>query len=150
MKPIEGTLSYERQLPLQRLQDLLICALEGGSNYWYTNADYGVPEDRMEEVAAAANGVWKGHWAPFYGGVLYLEVSFEGDELPRWNGQEFENVEAGDGVRWAIRQADLERGLRTMSEKFPRAMSDLLKENEDADTGDAFLQCVCFGDIIYG
>jgi len=150
MKDVEGTISYEHQLPLQRLQDLLICALEGGSNYWYCNADYSIPEDNIEVVKDASDGVFMGYWAPFYGGNLYLEVKYEGDELPRWNGEEFENVEAAEGVRWAIRQSDLERGLKTMATKYPRHMSYLISEDEDADTGDAFLQCVCFGDIIYG
>lgn len=150
MKEVEGFTSIERKIPLQCLQDLLICALEGGSNYWYCNADYSIPEDKIEAVKDASDGVFKGYWAPFYGGNLYLEVKYEGDELPRWNGEAFEKIEAGEGVRWTIRQADLERGLRTMSEKYPRHMADVIKNNEDADTGDVFLQCVCFGDIIYG
>jgi len=149
MKPIEGTISYQHQIPLQRLQDLLICALEGGSNYWYTNADYDFPAEHAEDINKASGGVFSGYWAPFYDGCLTLQVKFD-DELPRWNGQAFESVTGGNGMEWVIKKADLERGLETMAKKYPRHMNDLISEDEDADTGDVFLQCVCFGDLVYG
>jgi len=151
MKEIKGEakIKIEPVIPLQRLQDLLITALEGGSNYWYCNADYEFPAEHVEAVNEAAGGVFRGYWAPFFDGCLTLQVKHE-DELPRWDGKEFQKVEAGNGMEWVIKKADLIRGLETMGKDYPRHMSDFLRENEDAITGDVFLQCVCFGETIYG
>jgi hypothetical protein len=46
--------------------------------------------------------------------------------------------------------ADLAKGLQTMAEKYPRHFADFVAENDDADTGDVFLQCVVLGDVVYG
>jgi len=146
----DTTIEIRQKVKLARIQDLLITALEGGSNYWYENADYEFPAEYVEDINKLAQGVFRGYWAPFYCGCLTLQVKHEGDELPRWNGQSFEKVIAGDGMEWVIKQADLIRGLQTMADKYPRHMSDFMQENDDADTGDVFLQCVCFGKLIYG
>ena len=44
----------------------------------------------------------------------------------------------------------IKKGLQIMAEKYPRHMGDFLNENDDADTGDVFLQCCLFGEAIYG
>jgi len=44
----------------------------------------------------------------------------------------------------------IKKGLQIIAEKYPRHMGDFLNENDDADTGDVFLQCCLFGDAIYG
>jgi hypothetical protein len=41
-------------------------------------------------------------------------------------------------------------GLRIMAEKEPRHFADFMTENDDADTGDVFLQCCLYGEVIYG
>jgi hypothetical protein len=37
-----------------------------------------------------------------------------------------------------------------MAADYPRHFADLVNENDDADTGDAFVQCCVFGEVIYG
>jgi hypothetical protein len=37
-----------------------------------------------------------------------------------------------------------------MSEKFPEHWADFINENDDAITGDIFVQCCVFGDTVYG
>lgn len=49
-------------------------------------------------------------------------------------------------VNWNTIQA----GLKTMQETYISHWADLIDDNMDADTADVFLQCVCFGKIIYG
>lgn len=44
----------------------------------------------------------------------------------------------------------IERGLQLMADKYPRHFSDFLAENDDATTGDVFIQLCVFGEIIYG
>lgn len=44
----------------------------------------------------------------------------------------------------------MQAGLNVLVEKYPHHIADMLAENDDAETADAFLQCVVYGDIIYG
>ena len=46
--------------------------------------------------------------------------------------------------------ADIEKGLETMRDKYPRHWADLVEENDDLITGDVFLQCAVFGELVYG
>ena len=42
------------------------------------------------------------------------------------------------------------KGLTIIAKKYSSHFSDILKDDTDAMTGDAFLQCCLLGDIIYG
>lgn len=44
----------------------------------------------------------------------------------------------------------IKSGIQTMASKYPRHYSDFVSENDDAITGDVFLQCCVFGEIVYG
>lgn len=44
----------------------------------------------------------------------------------------------------------IQTGLKIMEETYTSHWSDLINDNMDADTADVFLQCVCFGEIVYG
>lgn len=44
----------------------------------------------------------------------------------------------------------IERGLKLMQEKHPRHFGDFLSGNDDAITGDVFIQCCLLGTVIYG
>lgn len=44
----------------------------------------------------------------------------------------------------------IEKGLKVMSQKFPKHFADFLSGNDDAITADVFIQCCLFQDIIYG
>lgn len=37
-----------------------------------------------------------------------------------------------------------------MAEKWPRHFGNFISENEDAETGDVFIQLALLGDIVYG
>lgn len=55
-----------------------------------------------------------------------------------------------EAKRHVLDKAALERGIQAMAEKFPSHFSDFMNENDDAITGDVFVQCCVFGDTIYG
>jgi len=46
--------------------------------------------------------------------------------------------------------AAIQRGFQVMAEKYPWHLAHFLEENEDAETGDVFLQCAVLGEIVYG
>jgi hypothetical protein len=120
-------------IPDGRVKDLLTCALEGGSNHWYMILEFHYPEGQSKESL----GLEYPHIdLPFIaGGSLLI-----GDK------------EAPDPKKDAVQldRATMERGLAAMPVLHPKAWADFMAENEDANTGDVFLQCAVFGDVVFG
>jgi hypothetical protein len=119
-------------VPLQRVSDLLCSALEGGSNYWYMI-------EKQTKPPIIGFHCMAGHdfphidWPLNVGGSLSIASMEEPDR--------------------AIATLDLDaaqRGLQLMAEKYPHHWGDFLAENDDATTGDVFLQLALYGEVIYG
>lgn len=115
----------------ERVKDLVITAFEGGSNYWYLILGY---------EGDTAGVEFKHCDMPFKeGGAVIVCDKHEEYEVGE------ENVK-----RHKLNRESIQRGLEVMAEKYPRHMADFLKEQDDADTGDVFLQCCLFGEVIFG
>ncbi len=122
------TVTVPLQVPVGRIKDLLTSAFEGGSNYWVEVAErLGEAKDRKQAEFLSD--------APFVkNGCLRIK----------------DNLDM-DGEKWFLLTPQiLVEGLKVMAHKYPKAWTDFLNENDDAETADIFLQCVCFGDVIYG
>jgi hypothetical protein len=52
--------------------------------------------------------------------------------------------------RYPITIDNIRKGLELMRDQYPRHYADLVEENDDAITGDVFLQLAVFGELIYG
>lgn len=105
---------------------LLVSAFEGGSNYWYKDLSFiDKPEDQE-------------YW-------LYLTESIEGKKERIFYLYDSEGKQSMY-VGWD----SIARGLQTMVEVVPHHFADVLRGDIDQITGDCFLQCVTFGDVIYG
>ena len=113
----------------QRIKDLLANALEGGSNYWCWITSYNYPEGQTRETMKLE---FPRIDLPFAGGSLTI-VDFEGD-MP-------------DKV---LDRKALLKGLSIMAKDEPRHFADFMSQHDDAITADVFLQCACFGKVIYG
>jgi len=60
-------------------------------------------------------------------------------------GDEFKGVK-----EWTLDLAAIRKGLQIMADKYPHHFRDAMAENDDAITGDVFLQCCLFDEIVYG
>ena len=109
------------------IEDLLTSAFEGGSNYWYT-----IEEHNLDEINEPI----------FLSGLLSLEGS-------KMLISDVENT-LGEG-KW-VHHVDVLKAWNTFSkcDKYRRHYEDVLDGNDDATTGDVFLQLVVFGKVIYG
>jgi hypothetical protein len=61
----------------------------------------------------------------------------------------------GDGefpesAKHHITIVEVQKGLELMRDKYPRHYADLVEEEDDAITGDVWLQLAVFGELIYG
>ena len=110
------TIQVKHTIDRQRLEDLLVTAFEGGSNYWIKWARSVDGGDLYQ--AAFAHGI---------------RVKADDEEHTR-----------------LLNLTAMEKGLQVMADKFPHHLGDILAEEDDATTGDVFLQLCLFGDVIYG
>jgi hypothetical protein len=117
------------KIPDQRIEDLLCNAFEGGSNYWYIIKKFNYPPGQDKKSL----GIEFAHiQLPLRGGSLTVG-DIEGDEPDK-----------------ILDRAAIVKGLELMAEKYPKHYSDFLTENDDAITGDVFLQLAVYGDVIFG
>ncbi len=137
-----ATVKVSHEITEQRVRDLLCSAWEGGSSYWCSCIDRQVPPAALATIAAikaerldkTGDGCFYSHEYPFINGVtLVLTADEEEDDKPLH-----------------LDRAALVRGLQVMAEKYPRQFNDFLTENDDAETGDIYLQCCIFGEAIFG
>jgi hypothetical protein len=119
----------------EQISSALCSALEGGSNYWYRIENYVTPITWTFD--SEPKNTESGHWLQDYplnpGGALM--VSSPDD--PEY------------GVRRLDREA-IQKGLAILAAKYAWHLGNIMSGNDDAETGDALLQCSLFGEIIYG
>lgn len=114
----------------RQIAALLCSAFEGGSNYWIAHVDI---RDKKQDGKP-----WDDEYTP---GYIRAPFSTGGKVI----------VDPGEGETPVVLDREaLSRGIETMAKKHPRHFADLLRENTDADTGDVFLQCCLFDDVIFG
>lgn len=108
-------------VPAERIAYTLCAALGGGSTYWCQRLD--IPDYR---------GCGWAHEALTYGVECTVHIHQD------------ESVLIPDTAKAIV------RALREMHKHYPRHYSDMVNENEDADTGDVLLQLMVFNEVIYG
>lgn len=128
----------------RQVRDLMCSAWEGGSNYWcgYKTTEGLTPEKidayRMQLTREGENDLTIYKWMhPFLDGVTLVMTDACGE------GADLEQP-------WELNREKLLIGLQTMATKYPQHFNSLVGENDDAETGDVFLQCCLFGEIVFG
>ena len=61
--------------------------------------------------------------------------------------------ELNDGeepTKYHLTMDNVQKGLELMRDQYPRHYADLVEEQDDAITGDVWLQLATFGELIYG
>ena len=135
-----AAITFQHAIPEQRVKDLM-CLRMGG---WEQLLVYpqGHPPDagrrclayrhRAERRETTGDGTFYRWEIPFLpDAALELEVD-------------------GETETYTLTREKLIAGLQVMASKYPRHFADVLNENDDAGTGDVFLQCCLFGEIIFG
>jgi hypothetical protein len=132
--PTQSTMSFstKHEVTLEQISNLLCSAFEGGSNYWYTIEKFIKPKElkfRTDE-----DQIFRHLDYPLNeGGALIIGDMEDEDSEPK-----------------RLDLQAIQKGLQIMAKKYPKQMMDFLNDNDDAETGDIFLQCCVFGDAIYG
>lgn len=113
------------KLSSQQIANQIVGAIEGGSNYWMSGF----------YLESATHQATERPWysdPKIYDGEFRIRIVTDEDE------SEFFTNET------------LKKGLDWLAEKHPRRLTEILNENDDAETSDVFLQACIFGEIVYG
>jgi hypothetical protein len=125
------TLSVTITVPLSRICDMVIGAMEGGSAYWCNEFfPVSLPPALPEKP-------WYANPAVYADPTTRISVHYD------------KTTDGDPGVKM-LEAKDFALGLQVFAAKYPRHLADLLDENDDATTADIFLQCVVLGDVVYG
>jgi hypothetical protein len=135
--------TIKKEVSLEILFNLLTSAFEGGSNYWIERAEK-TKRPKPEDIYTEDNGLSPN---------VYLQniPLSKGGEVTVFDCEAED--EQGNQASYKLNLATLKKGIQVMAEKYPKHFADAMDlENGcgDADTGDCFLQCCCFGEVIYG
>ncbi len=117
-------IKIELTISVQRLKDLLVCAFEGGSNYWY---------DELEPIREVSI-------ADHPSDAFYENLVNQGFNLR----------DKYTGKIHQVKPSTFESAFKRMSSATPKHFQDFMNENDDAETGDVFLQLLVFEKVIYG
>lgn len=136
------SITVETHVPIKTVRGLLVSAFEGGSNYWYVIDSYqlggGYKFADFKEGGKAQPKDDYFHWSQLIPTVKGCALIIEAGE--EYSGSEAKRLDL-DAIK---------KGLSIMPEKYPRHWADVLAENDDATTGDVFLQCCLFGECFFG
>ena len=118
------------RIPHDKIQDLIITALEGACRYW---ASFKFPKDWKEKYQS------------------YEQIPFKDGDI------EVYDVET-DELLGYLNRASVKVGLQLMADRkdlkckqIPnRHFKNLSTDNEDAETADVFLQLAVMGEIVFG
>ena len=122
----------------KRIAELLCAGFEGGCGYWCRIMDC-VPPARPVAVLDPEGDVYMYTDFPLTGGkvIVRLDDGSSGD-----TDEKYEPL--------VLNGAAIKKGLQLMPEKAPHHWANFLNENEDALTGDVFIQLCLLGEIVYG
>jgi hypothetical protein len=131
------SITVAREISYQRITDLLSSAIEGGGiGYWAQIEGYNPPSEvvYITNVGDEVNTeiVYRHLDYPLNPGGAVLIYDLEGDEVKSLNLE------------------TITKGLQVMAEKEPWHFGNFLTEDDDASTGDVFVQCCLFEEVIYG
>jgi hypothetical protein len=123
----------------EMIKGLLCCAFEGGSYYWCNVTAYEyAPGLKAEDFRD--------------GGKFQTEDYFHPSQIiPLVEGCNviLHDKEDND-KRYILNIQAIHNGLNTMAKDYPYHFGNFISKNDDAITGDVFLQCCVFGKVIYG
>jgi hypothetical protein len=118
------------RIPEQKINDMIVSSVEGGSNYW---ARFVFPKNYKDNFKSY-------------------------DEIPMQDGEiEVIDIET-DELLGVLNKATIQTGLQLMAncrdikdKQVPnRHFKNLATDNEDAETADVFMQLSIMGEIVYG
>ena len=137
-------ITVTKDIPEDRIKGLLCCGMEGGIDYWaeFVRYEYGSGFCKEDFKEGGKMTDPNDYWHPDQ--IIPLA---EGCSVVF---REANDVQDDSAEEWKLNLDSIIKGLQIMTDKYPEHAANFLEENEDAETGDVFIQCCLFGEIVYG
>jgi hypothetical protein len=132
---MEITINKTIEIKQNIFENVIIGALEGGSNYWYCIGD--LDKTNFRRGISMAENIAE---------QLYTNTEFK---LPIYDIESAEDPEEMDFLG-DVTQASMLKALELMAEKYPEFLERILAEEDDADDDDVFFQLATMGEVVYG
>lgn len=124
----------------------LCSGFEGGIGYWAEIVGYKEPAS-LDVTLAKLSAEQYDH-AKEDTSRVYRYIDYP---LNKGGAVILRDCEGSEGCEsWTLTLAKIKTGLQIMADKYPNHFNDLVGCNGDAITGDVFIQCCLFGEIVYG
>lgn len=133
---VVGTIS----IPISRIADLLVGAIEGGIGYWCQIEGYELAEGlTFEDFKKGGKCTFgKEYYHPYE--LIPLQ---EGCSLI------LKDIEEEDRT-YKLNWQGLCKGMQAVSEQYPWHFENIIKESDDAETADVLVQCAVLGEVTFG
>ena len=129
-------INISREVTREVIENIIVTALEGGSNYWYYINDNGYD--------AVRNAVKMEKSLPFP--LALVEAVLDHGAVV-----EICDIEDTDEVLGVVSANSIQDGLQKLADSDEsHALMDELSYNGDADTSDICFQYIVMGEIIFG
>ena len=126
-------ISISQNISLEHFEEIIVTALEGGSNYWYSLS----PNDFEDNLEGKKEEPLSSRIAK----TLYNDPKFQ---MKVYDVEE-DNFELG-----IVSQESMLKAIEIAYEKYNWVYEDLIQGNGDADTADALFQLATLGELVYG
>ena len=136
---------FHLQSDMLRVMDLVCTGLESGCYGSFTIVGYEKPKEIKYTIDGFHNTSEKGR--------VYRHIDYpfnEGGAVLFKIKDDYAETKEEQDTTYRLDRAALAKGMQIFMEKVPHCYADWIKENDDALTGDAFIQCCLLGDVVYG
>jgi hypothetical protein len=136
-----AVITCKREVTVRQVRNLLCTAFEGGACCWLViKRRYFAPGITCEDFREDGKFQTPGDY--FHPDELIPTVDYCGLIVG--------TNDDDDEKEYDLNVSALRDGLQRMADKQPRHWQDFIEENEDAGTGDVFLQLCLFNEVVYG
>lgn len=134
-------INIKHEITLTNFEDIIITALEGGSNYWYwLKADEISPHLGPRD----SNGLYNGKcFTEAIAKALYDNPEFKMDVY------DYEDMYPTEPLGTCTQESML-KALEKCSEMYPEVFASMIAENYDADDADTVFQLAVMGEVRFG
>lgn len=129
---VPGGVTIFVTVPLKRIADMVVGALEGGSHYWLNS---------FKLVTSGGADTPERPW--YCNPSLFADPDFVAKAI-------YDKPTHDDPGHKLIGAKEFARGLQLMAARYHRHFADMVSEGDDAETADVFMQCVVLGEVVFG
>lgn len=126
-------LKLELELTYETFENIIVTALEGGSNYWYMLGDTkGIPMREEMPNKAPSQRIAYGLWHN------------KDSELPIWD------LEEEDELLGTLTYDSVREGMQIACDNYLEEINMMIGEDYDAWTADTLFQVLVMGEVTFG